>query len=566
MARHRTRITDRRLWPLVIRIAIVYCVCFVGLLIPHGSARAASGEFFVTRYDDPTPNGCAPADCSLREAVIAANATSGATIYLRAGYYRLTQPIPSGPPGTPTDTPATGDLDITGTNIELAGAGVASTVIDAQQIDRVLDIASGASVRVQNVTLRGGNGQLSNIAGGEFHAHGGAIHNHGQVDLVNVTVSDSTAQYPGWKNGGGIYNAGGATANLWNVSVIGNSANTGGGIENGGDLFIMQASIVNNTAPTGGGLKVNAGNVFLNGGLLAGNGADCTGTLVNDYYDLIQNSACTASSFSTGPISGQNPQLFPIKNSGNLTIAYGLQATSPAIDAYHDVCNGEDELGITRPQDGNGDGSAVCGIGAIEYYPGKTFPDVSPGNDNYGAIAQLTARGIIHGNLDGTYGPASYTLRAQMAALVARPFGWDLENHGNTFTDRGWVDDNLWASVGSLAFYDVARGYQPATCVSRGFPPPCFGPLDDVLNAQVISFITRAMVKKGYWTQVTTDDPALYPNVSLASGHRFDVLTYYYNAGAIPTTTPYTSWTDWNQPATRGWFAQAEWQALQTIP
>ena len=70
------------------------------------------------------------------------------------------------------------------------------------------------------------------------------------------------------------------------------------------------------------------------------------------------------------------------------------------------------------------------------------------------------------------------------------------------------------------------------------------------------------MVAKGYWTQETVDNPALYPDITVASGHRWDVLTYHKHAGAIPGTDPTATWSNWNQPSTRGWFAQALWQAL----
>jgi hypothetical protein len=79
----------------------------------------------------------------------------------------------------------------------------------------------------------------------------------------------------------------------------------------------------------------------------------------------------------------------------------------------------------------------------------------------------------------------------------------------------------------------------------------------------VISFITRAMVAKGYW-QAQPDDPALYPDVPAASGHRADLATYTFYAGAAPGTEPAAGWGGWAQPATRGWFALAQWQALDS--
>jgi hypothetical protein len=196
-----------------------------------------------------------------------------------------------------------------------------------------------------------------------------------------------------------------------------------------------------------------------------------------------------------------------------------------------------------------------------QFAPRPAFPDVTNGTPGGEAIAQLAARGSIKGYGDGRFGPGDSTQRAQMAALIARSMGWDVEDHGNPFTDRGGVDTNLWRNVGTLYFYNVARGYAPQSCQDRGKIPPCFGPTEQVTQAQTISFITRAMVTKGYWQQ-QPDDPALYPNISIDSGHRIDLATYVHYAGAAPGTDPAQPWATWSEPSTRGWFAQALWQAL----
>jgi len=183
--------------------------------------------------------------------------------------------------------------------------------------------------------------------------------------------------------------------------------------------------------------------------------------------------------------------------------------------------------------------------------PAGSFPDVPADHPYHQAITALTGYGIIRGYADGTFGPGDPTLRAQMAALIARTMGWEAEDRGNPFPDRGSVDAALWRNVGTLAARNVARGYADGT----------YDPTGAVLYAQVISFITRAMVAEGIW-QPQPDNPALYPNVPAGSGHRQDLATYTYYAGAVPGTTATGAWAGWAQPATRGWFAQALYQAI----
>ncbi len=187
------------------------------------------------------------------------------------------------------------------------------------------------------------------------------------------------------------------------------------------------------------------------------------------------------------------------------------------------------------------------------FAPRPAFTDLSSGQPAYSAVTQLAARGIIRGYGDGRFGPNDTALRAQMAALICRSMGWDAEEHGNPFTDRGSIDADLWRNVGTLAYHGVARGYGDGT----------YRPTNRVLQAQVISFIARAMVAKGYWT-MQPDNPALYPNVPAASGHRQDLATFVHYAGALPGTAASGAWVGWDRAATRGWFAQVLWQALNS--
>jgi subtilisin family serine protease len=180
-----------------------------------------------------------------------------------------------------------------------------------------------------------------------------------------------------------------------------------------------------------------------------------------------------------------------------------------------------------------------------------TFSDVPPSNPYYVAIEQLAARGITNGYGNGQFGPSDLAVRAQMAAFIARSVGWEGQNWGTPFSDQSGVDSALWQDVGTLAHYNVARGYGDGT----------FRPLDPVLHVQTASFIARALVTAGYW-QAQADDPAIYPNVPPSSGNRLDLITFVHYAGAMPNRPATATWSDWNTPASRGWFAQVLWQAL----
>src|SRR5262245_50505523 len=113
------------------------------------AVNAQAATFSVTRTDDPSPGPC-DSDCPLREAVLAVDAGSGGdTISLPAGHYRL------GIAGTGEDAAAKGDLDLR-KNATIVGAGARATTIDGLGLDRVLDVASGVTAAISDVTVNGG--------------------------------------------------------------------------------------------------------------------------------------------------------------------------------------------------------------------------------------------------------------------------------------------------------------------------------------------------------------------------------------------------------------------------
>ena len=188
------------------------------------------------------------------------------------------------------------------------------------------------------------------------------------------------------------------------------------------------------------------------------------------------------------------------------------------------------------------------------------FSDVPTSNPAAEAIGQLAARGIIRGYDATTFGPDDQVLRAQMAALIARAMAWDREDYGNGFPDQQGVDSTLWRNVGALAHHGVAKGYDDG----RG--GTYYDPTGQVLHAQTISFITRAMIAKGYW-QLQPVNAGLYGGILNGTGHEADVATYLHYTralGGLPDYPENGGFASWNQPATRAWFARALWLALNS--
>ena len=266
-------------------------------------------------------------DCSLRGALSAANAEPGKehTIFLPAGTYTLNLPGPD------EDGNASGDLDITTSNLTLTGAASASTIIDGSQLDRVLHVHGGATVEMENITLRNGR-----TADGEA---GGGLYNAGTLTLNQCTVTSSltgqgsspAASKGG--DGGGIYNAGTLTLSGTTVSANatgrgsdgGGSGGDGGGVYNAGTLALNSTMVISNTTGSGGegasdvltayGGAGGAGAGLYNSGALVLESGSVTGNKTGDGGDA--GSTGEAQGGAGGPGGG-------VYNAGSLTVAGSL--------------------------------------------------------------------------------------------------------------------------------------------------------------------------------------------------------------------------------------------------
>jgi hypothetical protein len=234
-------------------------------------------------------------------------------------------------------------------------------------------------------------------AGGGSHTTGGGIVNSGILFITRSTISGNRAG-----SGGGIANSLAGTLTISNSTISGNvaaggcfrafcSPGAGGGIS-GGNVAIASSTISANSASgSGGGLS---GTATLANSILAANtaavGPDCSGSLSPAAPNLVGDPAgCTIP--GRPPLTG-DARLGPLQDNGGPTDTHALLPDSPAIDAGDpNGCTDPDgnpltidQRGHPRPVDGDGDGAAVCDLGAFELDPlasGSTHPVLSlPGN------------------------------------------------------------------------------------------------------------------------------------------------------------------------------------------
>ena len=239
-------------------------------------SSAFATDYTVTKTTDTNDGLCDSLDCSLREAIITANANAGADrILLGSG---LLYALSIGPfDGSGALIPGAGDFDITGP-LTIEGNG---STVDGGGIDRVFDVHGVIAVTINNLTIRNGTAKGFLSLGGGLNIRGGS------VVLNNSTVTaNSTAVESGERDdGGGIAVVGSfnpvtgtatlASLSLNNSTVSNNTASNGGGIVCVlCALTIANSTIAGNTANLGDG-----GGIQLTGNSSTGSVTSSTMTL-----------------------------------------------------------------------------------------------------------------------------------------------------------------------------------------------------------------------------------------------------------------------------------------------
>jgi len=255
----------------------VRVLAFVAVGLCPGLAQISqAATFTVDRTDDNASaaacDDATPNDCSLRGAIITANARAGAdTINLPAGTYALTVS------GAGEDAAARGDLDITD-DLTLNGAGADATVISGVSGDRVIHVdPRGALIKVtiSGVTVQNGSPIVisfvsprgGGILVGTTQTLGTTVPS-GKLTLSDCVIQNNSTE----RLGGGVATLGG-TLVIVRSRIIGNQAQQGGGIGNdaSGATTLVDSTVRDNVAQSGAGIAGFGAQVTVVGSTISGN-------------------------------------------------------------------------------------------------------------------------------------------------------------------------------------------------------------------------------------------------------------------------------------------------------
>ena len=408
-------------------------------------SRQMLSTFMVDIVADESDGNYDAGDLSLREAVLRANATSGADTIIFSGEIAGS-----------TITLTAGEM-LVNDDVTIRGVdetdGAADITVSGDASSRVFNL-DAAAVALETLTLTEGDDNSTlggaiymaatatlEITGCTFFANtatnGGAIYNNGGT----LTVADSTFQANiATYAGGAIVGAVGSTNTITGSTFLLNTANTGGAIKNNGGTIditnstfsannatgngaglynIGAATITNSTlaynkadsdesgSGSGGRIYAKSGAITLTSTLLAHNVHDVTetpdditldsGTIDSgSSYNLVA-SATSAGGLTDGVnsnIVGEDPLLEALADQGGSTSTHALQPGSPALDT------GTAAGGLTTDQRGySRTGNSTPDIGAFENHtPAFGSLDADDTTIQHGDTLTLTASAITDGD------------------------------------------------------------------------------------------------------------------------------------------------------------------------
>ena len=342
-------------------------------------------DFVVNKIDDHDDGVCGPTDCTLREAINAANANADASIITFA-------PALSG-----QTINLAGALPNLATDLTITGPGVDQLTVRRDtggdySVFKITAPSVDPTVHLSGLTITNGKAET-----GPNNSGGGIAHFRGTLSVADCVISGNSAQVGGGffsqvdgvirftrcrvegnsasSVAGGLYLFGGsqtvyltdssvtgnmsaqegagiylnnATLIATNCTISGNTTSTiGGGMYSSGFSTLTGVTVTNNRATTsGGGIYHTAGRTLMLRDTIAAGNFKGTGSTAADADDLANNNPQSASSHNLigtggGNLAGTNgnqtgvtnPGLGPLADNGGPTLTHALLPGSPAIDA-----------------------------------------------------------------------------------------------------------------------------------------------------------------------------------------------------------------------------------------
>jgi CSLREA domain-containing protein len=362
--------------------------------VPPALAVTTDGAWLVNSLADPGDGVCSNSECTLREAIAAAQSGDRitfksnliGTIGLTAGVLLVDKSL---------------TIDGLGADqLTVSGQG-ASLVFQIGDVDSVVVALSGLTITGGTSTLSGGGMVIkrparlvlvgSLVTGNSTSGSGGGIYSEGSLTVVGSTIAANKG--PG--GGGGIFAPDGKLTVI-RSTISGNSASStsygGGGIFSDcstawcGPTTIRSSTITQNEASSwGGGLALGASATTMSNTIVAGNRsglefeADCSGgfKLTSLGYNLSTlDTGCDLAGSTDVNVTLSSQVitfvLLPVlANNGGRLPTHALIERGLAVDAGYCPGEGGDQRGFPRPYDDPRIPNALdaCDIGSFEWNP-----------------------------------------------------------------------------------------------------------------------------------------------------------------------------------------------------
>ena len=407
----------------------------------------------VTKTDD-TADGACDLDCSLREAIAAANSASGDDTITFA-------PSANGTTVLTADLPA---ISSNGT-LTITGNGITNTIVSGPH--SVFNVQTSALLAVSRIAIStaggtggpivnegtltmdqcsiagstGGDGAVSNRPGGTLNilgcmisgnSVGGAIHTAGTTNITSSTINDNTSN----ARGAGIFMGNGALT-IRESTISGNTATLeGGGIyKSDGNLLMVGITVSANSASAGGGL----------------NSVNGTTTISNSTF-----------AYNTSPIAGSGirEENSPVRISSSIVAANVNNLSVPDTEGAFDS-GGFNLIGNRGEADG-----LVHGVGGDQVGPVAT-----PTITSMGGATPLDPRLAPLGHYGGAVPSHAFDNSSGLSPAIDKgmAFGATLDTRGYARTyDFPAIDNNGGDGTDIGAFEIQAPSAAPVRLQGRG--------------------------------------------------------------------------------------------------